>query len=89
MDNKFEIGRIVISRAGHDKGSPMVICQQVNETRVFVVDGKMRTFERPKLKNIHHLQKTNYFIDLSEIEDLKNIGEKNAYIRKQIKQIGY
>lgn len=89
MENKWETGRVVISRAGHDKGSPMVIYQKISETRVSVIDGKTRTFEKLKMKNINHLQWTTHKIDLKEIEDLKDMGEKNAYIRKQIKQIGY
>ncbi|MFC4804209.1 KOW domain-containing protein [Filifactor villosus] len=89
MENVFEKGTVVISRAGHDKSIPMVVYEQIDQTRVFVVDGKNRKVEKPKLKNVHHLQKTNHFIDLKPIDNLKDNGEKNAYIRKQLKQIGY
>ena len=52
------IGQIVCSKAGRDKGYFMVVVKE-SEDEVFVVDGKERPLERPKLKNPKHLCFTN------------------------------
>ena len=50
-----EAGRIVISRAGRDKGTAYVVLTDPADGRVLVVDGRGRTMERPKCKNVKHL----------------------------------
>ena len=56
----FEIGQLVFSKAGRDKGHYYLIydLDYVNG-RVFLIDGRKRNFENPKIKNPLHLQKTN------------------------------
>ena len=53
--DKIEIGMLAKSKAGHDKGHAYVICD-VDETYVYLVDGKCRTLEHPKKKKIKHVQ---------------------------------
>lgn len=55
----YEFGSIAISKAGHDKGEVYVILKADTEY-VYLVNGKNRTFERPKKKNIKHVQCVNY-----------------------------
>lgn len=52
------VGRIVCSKSGRDKGYFMVIVKSEKGV-VFVCDGKERPLERPKKKNLKHLQFTN------------------------------
>ncbi|MGI6488471.1 MAG: RNA-binding protein [Syntrophomonadaceae bacterium] len=52
------IGRLAYSKAGRDRGKPVIIIKVINERLVMVVDGRTRSIENPKLKNIKHLQVT-------------------------------
>lgn len=81
-------GTVVISKAGHDKLERMVVVRVLNEREVLVMDGKTRTIEHLKKKNIKHLQKINRSIDIEKIEHLNNHSEINAYVRKELKLLG-
>lgn len=52
---KLERGRVVKSLAGRDSGYLLVI-MQADEKSVLVCDGKERPIDRPKSKNIRHVQ---------------------------------
>ena len=47
--NIVETGMLAKSKAGHDKGQVYVI-YGLDETYVYLVDGKIRTIEKPKKK---------------------------------------
>jgi ribosomal protein L14E/L6E/L27E len=53
----FEIGCVVKSTAGRDKGKLLVVMENVQDC-VFVCDGKERPLQRPKKKNSRHLEPT-------------------------------
>lgn len=44
-----------ISKSGHDKGSIYVI-QKQEADRYYLVDGKLKTIDKPKVKNKKHIQ---------------------------------
>lgn len=46
----YNIGDVVLSKAGRDKGSYLVIIGFKDNDKVFLVDGKLRKVENPKLK---------------------------------------
>lgn len=52
-------GEIVRSRAGRDRGRAFVIVQRIDEDYVLLVDGRLRTLERPKKKKCRHLLKAS------------------------------
>ena len=52
-------GEIVRSRAGRDRGRAFVILKQLDEEYVLLVDGRLRTLERPKKKKRKHLFKAS------------------------------
>ncbi|MDR1892075.1 MAG: KOW domain-containing RNA-binding protein [Oscillospiraceae bacterium] len=54
---ELEIGRVVRSKAGRDKGRFLVIVRLDGE-KVYVCDGKERPIGRPKPKNPKHLAVT-------------------------------
>lgn len=54
----YQPGRIVISRAGRDKGSAAVITERLDLHHVLVADGDRRPVAKPKRKNIRHLAMT-------------------------------
>ena len=79
----YQIGQIVKSRAGRDKGNLFVIIDKNNEY-VYLVDGKIRKMDHPKKKKVKHIEATNY-ID-SNIVNKINSDQKivNADIRKAL-----
>ena len=52
-------GEIVLSRAGRDRGRAFVILKLIDEEYVLLVDGRLRTLERPKKKKRRHLLKAS------------------------------
>jgi len=52
----LEIGRIVTSTAGRDKGQIFVVVGRLDHRYVLVSDGEKRPLDRPKKKNVRHLQ---------------------------------
>ena len=56
MDKRLEIeiGSIVESIKGHDKGKIFLVVGKENG-RVLIIDGKNKTFNNPKKKNEKHL----------------------------------
>ena len=50
------IGRLAVSRAGRDKGRCFVIVGIADENSVWIADGDLRKFEKPKLKKLRHLR---------------------------------
>ncbi|MCA0989421.1 KOW domain-containing RNA-binding protein [Guptibacillus algicola] len=55
-----EIGRIVRNKRGRDAEQYSVIVEVINDRYVFIADGDKRKFDRPKRKNLAHLELTNY-----------------------------
>ena len=58
----FKKGDVVLSLAGRDKGSLLVVTGEENGF-VLVSDGRERPLERAKVKNPRHLEKTSASID--------------------------
>lgn len=78
------IGRIVCSKAGRDKDYFMVIVKSEGDY-VFVCDGKERPLERPKKKNIKHLQFTNTVLDDNSFNTNKHLKKAIAVYRDTAK----
>jgi len=80
--NNLEIGQIVRSIAGRDKGQFMVVIAIVDENFVIVCNGRLRKINTPKKKKQKHLAKTNQIS--SEINEKIMNGDKitNGQIRK-------
>jgi ribosomal protein L14E/L6E/L27E len=56
-------GAVVIAKAGKEKGGAYVVVGHFDERTVLIADGRRRTIEKPKKKNVAHLQRTNSVID--------------------------
>ena len=61
----LEKGWVIRSVAGRDKGKLMLVLDVI-ENGVLVSDGKERPLERPKFKNLRHIEATQYRIDTNE-----------------------
>ncbi len=78
---ELKFGRMVISKAGHDKGKIFVILRSDSEY-VYLMDGIYRTLEKPKKKKIKHVQPI-YYVD----ENLSSKIENNQpIINEEIKR---
>lgn len=54
-----KVGSLVRSLAGHDKDSFFIITEETSEY-VYLSDGRLRPFERPKKKKKKHVQVTHF-----------------------------
>jgi ribosomal protein L14E/L6E/L27E len=81
------VGRLVISRAGRDKGKPFVVLKVINDRFIMVADGDLRKIANPKMKNVKHLQVTSK--GLPEVAMTLSRGEKleNHRLRKLIRSL--
>ncbi len=52
----IEIGRVAVSTAGRDKGRYFMILDIIDDQYVYIVNGELRTIDRPKKKKIRHLK---------------------------------
>ena len=61
---ELEVGQVVRSMAGHDKGELMTVLGFQGQ-RVLLCDGKHHKLENPKCKNVKHIQKHSQVLDVS------------------------
>ncbi|KMJ56810.1 KOW domain-containing protein [Bacillus sp. LL01] len=59
-DSTLQVGQIVSITQGRDAGQYAVIIKILDERFVVLADGDKRKFDRPKKKNIHHLDFFDY-----------------------------
>ncbi len=77
-------GQIVISNAGHDRDSHLVIIGREGENYVFVADGRLRTVEKPKKKKLRHVLRTDIYSPKISKKILQGMPVTNAELRKII-----
>ncbi|MEK3856702.1 KOW domain-containing RNA-binding protein [Cytobacillus sp. FSL H8-0458] len=53
-------GQIVLIKSGSDAGQYAIIIRLLDERYVMLADGGKKKFDRPKKKNVQHLQLLNY-----------------------------
>ena len=80
-----ELGRVVLSRQGHDKGKGFLVVGLVDEAYVLIADGDSRKLSKPKKKQAKHLDPKPYVA--SDIIDaiLKQAQTADSDIRKALK----
>ncbi|MCL2619959.1 MAG: KOW domain-containing RNA-binding protein [Defluviitaleaceae bacterium] len=71
----LQVGQIVISKAGRDKGVAFVVTKLEGDYAL-LVDGKSRRLDNPKRKKTKHLQPMNYMD-----KNLAQIITTGAYLK--------
>ncbi len=84
---KLAPGDLVRSRRGKDEGELAVVIALVEERFALVADGDKRRFDRPKRKNVLHLERIGFRSEevASSIRDTGRVT--NAKLRYAIGQI--
>ena len=84
----LDIGQIVKSKAGRDKGKFFVVFEKIDAKYVLIVDGSLRRIDKPKKKQIKHLAKTNIISNEIRAAILNNEKISNGFIRKEFEKLG-
>ena len=82
----IDLGSIVQSLAGRDKGSLFIVVG-VDENYVYLVDGNIRKVENPKRKKIKHVELTRYFDGTMAERIIKRNKITNQDVRRVIREI--
>lgn len=82
--NEICIGRIVVSRAGHDKGNAHVVVGLVDEAYVLLADGDLRKIAKPKKKKRMHVFATPCVSEALQKSILKGDKPLDSDIRKAL-----
>ena len=72
---RFEVGMLAKSEAGHDKDNVYVIIA-MDDSYVYLADGRVKTVEKPKKKKYKHIQiirKINEDIPVTDNVAIKRI----------------
>ncbi len=72
QNNQIQVGSIVKSKSGHDSGSFYLVID-MKQSFAWIVDGRRRKLEKPKKKNILHLNKTNQIVNVTDFDTDKKI----------------
>ncbi len=63
---ELKIGRVVRSKAGRDKDKYLAVIG-FDGDKILVCEGKERPLERPKVKNLRHIEITDRILDEAEM----------------------
>lgn len=81
---RFEVGMLAFSKAGHDKDGLYVIIR-VDKEYVYLVNGKNHSLEKPKRKNVKHIQIIKHIDESLQRKLEENSKIQNEDIKRVIK----
>lgn len=81
---EWKIGGFVKSKSGHDKGCFYIIIE-ANASYLYLADGKTKTLDKLKKKNIKHVQYLSYQDEVLQNKINHNITLRNEDIQRAIK----
>lgn len=83
--NPYEVGRVVVSKQGHDRGRRFLIVELIDEQFVLIADGDTRKLDHPKKKKLKHLH-TEPHIATGVLAAITSRAQTaNSAIRKALK----
>lgn len=85
----MDVGRVVLGKAGRDKGRIFVVIEQIDEDYVLIVNGTNRSMEKPKKKKMKHLEAKPELLEDVREKILEGQRVFDAQIRKRLELLGY
>lgn len=85
MDEHNLLGKVVHSKSGRDKDKYFIVIGIIDAEYVYISDGDLRKFEKPKKKKIKHLNFTNLVAEEIREAILSDGRVSNSKIRKFLK----
>ncbi|HHX49294.1 MAG TPA: hypothetical protein GX709_02760 [Clostridiales bacterium] len=82
---EIEVGSIVLSIAGRDKGRFFVVYEIVDDNYITIVDGALRKLEKAKLKKIKHVKNQNIVLERLQNKFKEGIKVYDAEVRSALK----
>lgn len=86
---QFQIGRVVLAKAGRDKGKAFIIIQRLDDEYVLIADGVGRKIEQPKKKKVKHLKPKPILVQELKQKLEAGVTVLNADLRKSLQTLGY
>ncbi len=80
----LEVGQIVISTAGRDCGSKMIVVALVDAEYVMLIDGKARPVENPKKKKFKHVRAIGEYAEAIRDKLENGMSLTNSEVQKII-----
>ena len=85
----IEPGRLVVSKAGRDRGRAMAVLSLTDDGHAMTADGRLRRAAKPKKKKFRHLAAKPECIEGIEEKLRKNAALLDAEIRAALAMAGY
>jgi len=81
----MEIGTVVLSRQGRDKGNYFVCVKVLSESEILIADGELHKLKKPKKKNVKHVKLNG--VTLESVKEKLLAGKKvfDSEIRKGLR----
>ena len=86
LSDKLKEGQVVVAAAGRDEGKLFFIVGKKDSQYVYISDGKSRKIDRPKLKKVKHLKKTNIVSDSIRAKILSG-SITDSFLRAELKKL--
>ncbi|OUP48931.1 KOW domain-containing RNA-binding protein [Lachnoclostridium sp. An181] len=67
---EWKMGMLAKSKAGHDKNNVYIVIGE-EDRYVYLADGEVRTWEKPKKKKKKHVQPIGRYYELEESDNVK------------------
>lgn len=84
MEKDEVLGRVVLSTAGRDEGKYYIVIDMISDNYVLLVDGRLRTENKPKKKKLRHLRFTDIIAEEIKSDILSGKELSNSTIRRYL-----
>jgi large subunit ribosomal protein L14e len=81
---ELQLGQLVCSKAGRDRNGYYLVTGTEGDCFIYLVDGSRRLVEKPKRKNIRHVQTTNKIAHEIAVKLAAGMRISNGDIRQAI-----
>ena len=85
----LELGRVVLSRAGRDKGRYFVVIARIDEQHVALCDGETHKAEDPKKKKEKHVTPRPETVGTLAAKTAQGVRVENHEVRAALDALGY